>query len=84
MPLFTPDLEFYLEKHAPGYITYVQRCIRQKRPVVLVLEGYRSNRDRVQACLWHAIEQGWAVTVVSPQAWGEWKENPEPAEGFNS
>jgi hypothetical protein len=84
MPLLTPDLESFLERHEPGYIAYVQSCIRQKQPVGLELEGYRNNRELVQACLWYVIEQGWVITIVSPQARNEWAQITVPDASDNS
>jgi hypothetical protein len=66
MPLFTPDLDLYLAVHEPGYLEYVAECRTQGIPLRVVLQGYRNNWDRVQACLWYAIEQGLSITIIPP------------------
>lgn len=60
------EYELLIEWHDPTYIDYVRNCLENNVPVQLSLTGHHHNRERVQACLWYAIERGLAVTVIPP------------------
>jgi hypothetical protein len=58
------DYETIVQIYEPEFIHHVGEAIRSNSVVVLKLDGFRSSKEIVWACLWYAMEKGVLVTVV--------------------